>query len=133
MFVAMNIIDLAKNGDPVDPEDWSPVRTQAVGPLVVGQSSTQSWTIHAILDGDYMVYLVLIPEPNDPQSTSQPVVSSGIHMTVMPFSSLNPGDVLPLALGMPIGLTVLMFVLLWTRNRSINIGRPPSTVENLST
>ena len=133
MFVAMNIIDLAKNGDPVDPEDWSPVRTQAVAPLIVGQSSTQSWTIHAILDGDYMVYLVLIPEPNDPQSTSQPVVSSGIHMTVMPFTSLNPGDVLPLALGMPIGLTVLMFVLLWTRNRSINIGRPPSTVENLST
>jgi hypothetical protein len=133
MFVAMNIIDLAKNGDPVDPEDWSPVRTRAVAPLVVGQSSMQSWTIHAILDGDYMVYLVLIPEPNDPQSTSQPVVSSGIHMTVMPFTSLNPGDVLPLALGMPIGLTVLMFVLLWTRNRSINIGRSPSTVENLST
>ena len=132
MFVAINIIDLAKDGDPVDPEDWSPVRTRAVEPLVVGQSGTQSWTIHAILDGDYMVYMVLIPEPNDPQSTSQPVVSSGIHMTVIPFASLNPRGVLPVALGMPIGLTALMFVLLWNRNRSINIGRSPSTVENLS-
>lgn len=122
MFVAMNIINLAKDGDPVDSEDWSPVRTQVVGPLGIGQSSTQSWSIHAILDGDYMVYMVLIPQPNDPHSTSQPVVSSGIHMTVTPFASLNPGGVLPLALGMPIGLTVLMFVLLWNRNRSINSG-----------
>ena len=133
MFVAMNIIDLAKDGDPVDPEDWSPVRTQAVEPLVVGQSSVQSWAIHAILDGDYMVYMVLIPEPHDPQSTSQPVVSNGIHMTVTPFASLNPGGVLPLALGMPIGLTLLLFVLLWNRNRSINNGRFSSTVEKFST
>jgi ABC-type transport system involved in multi-copper enzyme maturation permease subunit len=133
MFVAMNIINLAKDGDPVDPEDWSPERTQAIPPLAVGQSATQSWSIHAILDGNYMVYMVLVPEPTSPQSTSQPVVSTGIHMTVTPFASLNPGGVLPLALGMPIGLTLLMFVLLWNRNRSINIGRSSSTVENFST
>jgi ABC-type multidrug transport system permease subunit len=131
MFVAMNIINLAKDGDPVDPEDWSPQRTQAIEPLAVSQSATQSWSIHAILDGDYMVYMVLVSEPNDPQSTSQPAVSSGIHLTVAPFASLNPEGILPLAIGMPVGLTLFTFVLLRFRNRSVNIGRSSSTVENL--
>jgi hypothetical protein len=90
MFVAMNIINLAKDGDPVDPEDWSPQRTQSIAPLAVGRSATQSWSIHAILDGNYMVYRVLVPEPNGPQSTSQPVVSSGIHMTVTPLPASIP-------------------------------------------
>jgi len=128
MFVAMNIINLAKDGDPVDPEDWSPERTQAIESLAANQSDTQAWSIHAILDGDYMVYMVLVPEPDGAQSTSQPVVSSGIHITVTPFASLNPGGVLPLALGMPVGLTLLLFVLLWNRNRSINVGRFSSVV-----
>jgi len=132
MFVAMNIINLAKDGDPVDPEDWSPERTQAIEPLAVDQSTTQSWSIHAILDGDYMVYMVLVPEPDGEQSTSQPAVSSGIHITVTPFASLNPGGVLPLALGMPVGLILLLFVLLWNRNRSVNTGRSSLTVENHS-
>jgi hypothetical protein len=130
MFVAMNIINLAKDGDPVDPEDWSPKRTQAIGTLTAGQSATQSWSIHAILEGNYMVYMVLVPQPNGPQSTSQPVASTGIHMTVTPFARLNPGGVLPLAIGMPVGLTLLMFVLMWNRNRSVNSFRPSSAVEN---
>jgi ABC-type transport system involved in multi-copper enzyme maturation permease subunit len=131
MFVAMNIINLNKDGDPVDPEDWSPERTQAVEPLEAGQASTQSWTIHAILDGNYMVYMVLVSEPNNPQSTSQPAVSSGIHITVAPFASLNPEGILPLAIGMPVGLTLFTFVLLRLRKRSVNIVRSSSTSENL--
>ena len=133
MFVAMNIINLAKDGDPVDPEDWSPKRTQAIAPLAGGQSATQSWSIHAIQDGNYMVYMVLVPDPNSSQSTSQPVVSTGIHMTVAPFASLNPEKILPLVLGMPIGLTLLMIVLVWNRNRNLDTGRSSSTVEKFST
>ena len=131
MFVAMNIINLDKDGDPVDPEDWSPQRTQAIEPLAVGQSATQPWSIHAILDGNYMVYMVLVSEPNNPQSTSQPAVSSGIPLTVTPFASLNPEGILPLAIGMPVGLTIVTFVLLWLRKRSVNVIRTSSTVENL--
>ena len=133
MFVAMNIINLAQDGDPVDPEDWSPERTQAIVPLAGEQSASQSWTIHAILDGNYMVYMVLIPEPSSSQNTSQPVVSTGIHLTISPFTSLNPEGVLPLALGMPIGLILIMVVLLWNRNRNLNLGHSSSTVEKFST
>ncbi|MBI5565280.1 MAG: ABC transporter permease subunit, partial [Chloroflexi bacterium] len=42
--VAMNIVKTGK-GDPVDPEDWSPERTQQVDALAPGESAEQTWTI----------------------------------------------------------------------------------------
>jgi hypothetical protein len=121
LVVAMNIVNLG-DGDPVDPEDWSPMRTQPIAPLTPGQSATQTWTVHAILEGNYLVYMVVIPTPEGVQVTSQPVASSGIHLTVHPFVRLNPGGVLPLAIGMPSGLTLSMILLLWFRRRGIDAG-----------
>jgi len=118
IVVAMNIVNLG-DGDPVDPEDWSPERTQSVDPLTSGESELQDWTVRAILDGDYLVYMVVLPTPETPESTSQPIVSTGIHLTVNPFTQLNPGGVLPIAIGMPVGLAVLMFFLQWQRRKSI--------------
>lgn len=121
MIVAMNIINLDGDGDPVDPEDWSPERTQYIEPLTPGESAEQNWTINTILDGDYMIYMVLIPEPEDPEATTHPVVSSGIHLTVEAFARLNPGGVLPIALGMPGGLMLGMVFLRWRRRRGIDM------------
>ena len=95
LIVAMNIINLDAEGDVVDPEDWSPERTQYIEALDGGQSATLSWIINTILDGDYMVYMVLIPEPGGAEATSQPVASAGIHLTVTPFTRLNPGACCP--------------------------------------
>lgn len=120
--LAMNIINLEATGDVVDPEDWSPERTQYTEHLAPGQSVKHSWRVNAILDGDYLVYIVVIPEPNGPEATSQPVASSGIHLTVAPYTSLNPGGVLPLALGTPIGLTLVTSVVHWLRRRGIDTG-----------
>jgi len=107
--VAMNIVKTGK-GDPVDPEDWSPERTQEIEPLAPGESVEQSWTVDAILEGDYMVYLTVIPKPDGPETTSQPVSSSGIHLTVEPFANTNPGGVLPIAIGIPIALVLVSFL-----------------------
>ena len=90
LVVAMNIINLG-SGQPVDPEDWSPVRTQTVGSLEPGQTSDLTWTIELILKGDYLIYLVVTPKPSGSTSTSRPVASSGIHLTVKPHTRLNPG------------------------------------------
>ena len=87
-----------------------------------GQSAEQTWTLDAILAGDYMVYMVLIPEPDSPRSTSQPVASSGIHLTVEPFTNLNPGGVLPWALGVPLGMMLVTSVTYWRRRRGIDAG-----------
>lgn len=121
MVVAMNIINLRK-GDPVDPEDWSPERTQMLDPLAPGESAEQDWTVETVLDGEYMVYLTAIVKPGTPEETTLPITSPGIHLTVAAFQDTNPGGVLPVALGMPIGLIVVAFLLrrYWRRDR----GRP---------
>jgi len=122
LIVAMNIINLDATGDVVDPEDWSPQRTQYIEHLAPGQSASQAWIINTILDGDYMVYMVLIPEPDGQDATSQPVASSGIHLTVTPFTRLNPGGVLPYAIGGPIVLAAAMLLIYRLRRRQIDAG-----------
>lgn len=122
LIVAMNIINLDATGDVVDPEDWSPQRTQYIETLPAGQSTSLAWIINTILDGDYMIYMVLIPEPDSAETTSQAVASSGIHLTVTPFTRLNPGGVLPFAIGGPLILMVGIYVLYRLRRRSIDTG-----------
>ena len=122
VIVAMNIINLNKHGDVVDPEDWSPQRTQYVEPLGPGQSTPLDWRINAILDGNFMVYMVAIPAPVSSEATSQPVASSGIHLTVTPFTKLNPGGVLPYAIGGPLLLVVVIFFVYRHRRRQIDAG-----------
>jgi ABC-2 type transport system permease protein len=122
LIMAMNIINLDQHGEVVDPEDWSPQRTQYVEPLTPGQAATLSWRVNAILDGDFMVYMVAIPAPEGPTSTSHPVASSGIHLTVTPYTKLNPGGVLPYAIGGPALVAVGIFVLYRIRRRQTDVG-----------
>jgi len=118
LVVAMNIINLG-SGQPVDPEDWSPERTQAIDSLKPGQASELIWTIESILKGDYLIYMVVTPKPVGSTSTSQPVASSAIHLTVKPHTRLNPGGILPLAIGTPTALTVVWLGLRGMRRREV--------------
>jgi hypothetical protein len=122
VIVAMNIINLNAKGEVVDPEDWSPERTQYTEHVAPGQSVSLPWRINAILDGDYMVYMVVIPAPAGPEATSHPVASSGIHLTVTPFTRLNPGGVLPYAIGGPIVVGLGTVLLYWLRHRKLDRG-----------
>lgn len=122
LIVAMNVINLDANGDVVDPEDWSPQRTQYVTHLPPGQSANQSWIINTILDGNYMVYMVAIPAPGETEITTQPVASSGIHLTVTPYTRLNPSGILPYLLGGPIVVMAAMFTVYRIRRRNIDTG-----------
>ena len=122
MIVAMNIVNLSKTGDVVDPEDWSPQRTQYVDAIPAGQSTTLAWRINAILDGNYMVYMVAIPSPSGPQATSHPITSSGIHLVVSKYTRLNPGGVLPYAIGGPVVLGLVIFFVFKRRHQEIDAG-----------
>jgi ABC-2 type transport system permease protein len=122
LIVAMNVINLDATGDVVDPEDWSPQRTQYLDSLGAGESATQNWIINTILEGDFMVYMVLIPEPESAEATSHPVTSGGIHLTVDPFTRLNPGGVLPFAIGGPILLLVITYFVYRRRRQQIDMG-----------
>jgi ABC-2 type transport system permease protein len=121
VIVAMNIIKLS--GDVVDPEDWSPERTQKVDFVPAGDQIRHSWTIEAILKGDYMVYFVAVPEPGE-TSTSRPVSSPGLHLTVGAFQRLNPQGVLPVVIAVPLGVTVALLVLVRLRLRRLGRDAP---------
>jgi ABC-2 type transport system permease protein len=122
LIVAMNVINLDATGDVVDPEDWSPQRTQYMDAIGPGESATQNWIINTILEGDFMVYMVLIPEPESAEATSHPVTSSGIHLTVDPFTRLNPGGVLPFAIGGPVLLLAITYFVYRRRRQQIDMG-----------
>jgi ABC-type transport system involved in multi-copper enzyme maturation permease subunit len=125
LVVAMNIINLG-SGQPVDPEDWSPERTQAIDPLKSGQTSELHWTVDPILKGDYLVYMVVTPKPVGSTSTSQPVTSRAIHLTVKQYTWLNPGNVLPVAIGVPTVLTAMWLSLRAMRRRGLDSAFPAS-------
>jgi ABC-2 type transport system permease protein len=119
LVVAMNIVNLG-SGEPVDPEDWSPERTQAVDPLEPGQTAELHWEVDPILKGDYLVYMVVAPKPVGTKTTSQPVTSSAIHLTVTQYTWLNPGNVLPIAIGTPAVLIAAWLGLRALRRREID-------------
>jgi ABC-2 type transport system permease protein len=120
LIVAMNIINLDAQGEIVDPEDWSPQRTQYIELISPGDSVTLNWRVNCILDGDYMVYMVVVPEPQGQNATSQPIASSGIHLTVTPFTKLHPGGVLPIAIGAPILILVIIYFVNRRRHKQID-------------
>ena len=122
IIVAMNIINLDKEGDVVDPEDWSPQRTQYIEQLSPGESSTLSWRVNAILDGDYIVYMVAMPEPAGQETTSHAVASPGIHLTVTPFTMLNPSGVLPYTIGGPLLIGMGLAYIYRRRRQGIDAG-----------
>ena len=106
MHVSMNIINMG-SGEPVDPEDWSPERSQEVDPIAPGQSAEQLWIVHGILEGNYMVYVTAIPTPAGPDATSPTTSSMGIHVVVNTFADAkNPGGVVPIAIAIPSVLTL---------------------------
>jgi hypothetical protein len=54
--------------------------------------------------------------------TTHPVASPGIHLTVTPFTKLNPRGVLPIAIGGPILLLVIIYFVNRRRNQNVDMG-----------
>ena len=123
IFVAMNIINLEQEGEPIDPEDWSPERTQSIDSLAAGQSVTLSWRVNAILDGDVLIYMVAIPQPEGQHVIRHPIASPGVHLTVTQFfTKLSPMGVLPVAMGGPLLLLLIIYFVNRRRNQNVDMG-----------
>jgi hypothetical protein len=124
LIVAMNVVNLQDTGRGLDVEEWSPKRTQYIDALVPDEAIHLDWIITTGLHGDYMVYVVLIPQPASAEVTTYPVASSSLHLTVAPSSRLNPRRVLPFALGVPVFLLAITFVVYRRRRQQIDMGDP---------
>jgi hypothetical protein len=89
----------------VDPEDWCTSRTRYLDPIPAHGSVPLSWPMQAVNSGHFLVY-VSITRPD----TSADVTSSrALSLAVARQRTLNAGGALPLALGGPALVGLLMF------------------------
>jgi hypothetical protein len=99
-----------QNKLPVDLEDWSAEKGLFIGTIDSGQTLPLNWKIHFVKAGNYSLIIVA-----EAASSQVPQVSIVTHFDVSPKKNLNPGQVLPVALGTPIIILCLMFVIGYRR------------------
>jgi hypothetical protein len=84
----------------VDPEDWSPRRTQYLDELAPGDSATLTWTVQAVTSGPLILYVSVTSPSADTVTSSGPLqLSVGGQRVVdatrvMPVVLWTPGAVL---------------------------------------
>jgi len=101
----LNVLSLHP-GVYVDPEDWSSQRTRYLDTIPAGGASTVTWRMQAVNDGDFGVYVTVLPNSG---SARPPATGPAIRVAVAERKTLNSGGILPLALAVPgiLGLMVL--------------------------
>ena len=115
----ISIVDV-KDRIPVDLEDWSVEKGLYIPSISPGQSLPLEWNVRLVKAGSYTIS-VLFNENRDPFSS--PIVSSRISLEVSPKSNLNPGNVLPVAFGVPAILIGVLGSLNYLRGRKTGIYR----------
>ncbi len=96
----------------VDPEDWSPRRTQYVDKLPAGESVQLDWSVQAVTSGPIVLYVSVNSAESDTTSSSGP-----LKMTVGGQRVVEAGRVLPLVLWMPAGVFALLCAVLLRKRR----------------
>lgn len=87
----------------VDPEDWSPRRTQYLDELPPGKDVVLDWDVRAVTTGP-LVLFVAVTGPKDDRVTA----SGPLRVRVEGRRVVNSENVLPLVMGMPAGVLVLL-------------------------
>lgn len=96
----------------VDPEDWSPRRTQYLDELGAGAEQVLEWDVRAVTSGPLVLY-VAVSGPDTPIVTA----SGPLRMQVQGRRVVNSQNVLPLVAGVPAGVLALVGVAAIRRRR----------------
>ncbi len=107
----LSLVD-TQNKMPVDLEDWSAERGLFIGTIEPQQTLPLSWKIHFVKAGTYELVVVA-----NPAGSRTPQVSTMTRFQVSPKRNLNPGQVLPVALGTPLVLILLFLIATYKRQR----------------
>jgi len=99
---------------PVDLEDWSAEKGLFIETIDAGQTLPLQWKIHFVKPGAYSLIVVAEAAGND-----VPQTSTITRFYVKPKHNLNPGHVLPVALGMPVVLLFIMVIVTYKRNSKV--------------
>ena len=121
LIAHLDITDPAK-ATSVDPEDWTSTLSKPIGVLEPGAAATVDWNIQPIAAGTFAVYAVALS--SDSSSVS---ASNVLAVSVADQRSLNPGGILPLAVGAPAVLGALLLFQIRTNRRSGDLDRADPT------
>jgi hypothetical protein len=91
---------------PVDLEDWSAEKGLYIGTIDADQTLPLSWKVHFVKAGMYSIIIIAEAAGYD-----LPQASSIVRFNVNPKINLNPEEVLPVALGTPVALICILFLL----------------------
>ncbi len=103
LIAHLNVLSL-RDGTYVDPEDWSANRTRYLDPIPRGESLTLTWRMQAVNDGDFGIYVAVLPKSGAPVP---PATGPTIHLDVAERKTLNASGIVPLVLGIPAALGLL--------------------------
>jgi hypothetical protein len=87
----------------VDPEDWSPRRTQYVDRLDAGKEATLSWDVQAVTAGPVILYVAVTDPGSDTVAVSGP-----LYMQVTGRREVNSEDAFPLVAGVPAAVLLML-------------------------
>lgn len=96
----------------VDPEDWSPRRTQYVESLEAGATTELSWDVQAVTAGPMVLYVSVTDAQLDTVGSSRP-----LGMTVGGQRVVDAANVLPLVLWPPAVVLAVLAATLARRRR----------------
>ncbi|GGL71710.1 hypothetical protein [Halocalculus aciditolerans] len=124
--VYLTLMDVKKQA-PLDLEDWAATRSHQITSLGSGHATAQSWSVKAIKGGTYRVYIVAVPSNASSQSQRPTAVSDPVDLMFTQSNNLNPGNVLPTILGVPVGLLVLAGAVITVRRRQLRPADEPDS------
>jgi len=88
----------------VDPEDWSSERTRYLAPLLPGRRARIAWDVKAVDGGRFTAFVSVLGRQGV-------AAGPGLDVRVARHRTLDPGGVVPLAVGVPGLLGVALLAL----------------------
>ena len=97
----------------VDPEDWSSQRTQYLAPVAPHRAATLQWAVQAVNEGDIELYVAVTAQ----HGTDRVVSSDALRVLATARRMLGPAGALPVILGVPAAVALIMMVAAVRRRR----------------
>jgi hypothetical protein len=113
----ISIVDTKEN-IPVDLEDWSVEKGLYIPSIENGSALPLEWNVRLVNAGSYTVTIIYNTIDDN---ILPPIVSTRIDLEVSEKHNLNPGNILPVAFGVPTVLIAFTGTLNYIRGRKTGI------------
>jgi hypothetical protein len=91
-------------GTYVDPEDWSTERTRYLPAIPAGGSTTLTWRVTGVHSGAIGVYVSVLPA----SGAGRPISAPTLRVDIAERKTVEAAGVVPIALGVPAVVVVLI-------------------------